>query len=593
MKKIKLKMKRYVFSLAAGLVVAAGVSAQQQDSLLRRQMELERQFNPTLKDAVKISSLPALPEPAVRKPNVEYASWAGRTNPPMEIAIPRPASIMTEIPYSTERGYFFLNAGNYANVDGALGYRVVDTENDKLNVRVLHNSTNGDVKYVQQSDPATITAYFMDTKGGAEYSHLFDAYRLNLQASYLHSKFNYYGNTFGKDRLFDDEKQRLEVFQLSAGMDAFEWEADKYRGYVDFMHFSSKFGCEPGEKGTAGSQLEAMAGMTRPFDGGSQWGVDGKVKGVFYNRPSGIKNYLLVDAAPFVLFDGLNWETRLGADVQLQFGDNDRIRVAPNVEFTLMMTDKSSLYANVKGGIDDNTYLNVMRESRYYKPGVAVKPSFTYMDVEAGIKMGELEGFRLDVFGGFRKTDDAHFPVMDQVLQSVPETEIETEIETDSETALTEWVVKEPLVPAYGDLSHSHIGGLIRWNIWAPLDISFRLKKNFYSVKEARLGDGKIEDAEAWNMPDVETDVRVVIQTSNEMKFTVDYYLASGRWSFFNGENVKMKNINDLNASMIYNITPAISLNVRVHNILSKKYDIWYGYPAQTINILGGFAFQF
>ena len=55
----------------------------------------------------------------------------------------------------------------------------------------------------------------------------------------------------------------------------------------------------------------------------------------------------------------------------------------------------------------------------------------------------------------------------------------------------------------------------------------------------------------------------MVIQTSNEIKFTVDYYLALGRWSFFNGENVKMKNINDLNASMIYNITPAISLNVR------------------------------
>ena len=54
MKKIKLKMKRYVFPLAAGLMVAAGVSAQQQDSLLRRQMELERQFNPTLKDAAKI-----------------------------------------------------------------------------------------------------------------------------------------------------------------------------------------------------------------------------------------------------------------------------------------------------------------------------------------------------------------------------------------------------------------------------------------------------------------------------------------------------------------------------------------------------------
>ncbi len=590
MKKIKLKMKRYVFPLAAGLIFAAGVSAQQQDSLLRRQMELERQFNPTLKDAVKISSLPALPEPAVRKPNVEYASWAGRTNPPMEIAIPRPASIMTEIPYSTERGYFFLNAGNYANVDGALGYRLVDTENDKLNVRVLHNSTNGDVKYVQQSDPATVTAYFMDNKGQAEYSHRFDASHLEVEASYLLSQFNYYGNTFGKNRIFDDEKQRLKVFHAKAGLESSESEENRYKGIVDFKHFSSKFGSLLTEKGMAGNQLEAMAGMMKPLDGtDAQWGADAKVTGVFYSQPSDVKNYLLVNAAPFVLFDGMGWNARLGADVLLQFGENDMVRVAPNVEFTLMMTDKSSLYANVKGGIDDNTYLNVMQESRYYKPGVAVKPSFTYVDVEAGIKMGELEGFRLDVFGGFRKTDDAHFPVMDQVLQSVPE----TGIETDSETALTEWVVKEPLVPAYGNLSHSHIGGLIRWNIWAPLDISFRLKKNFYSVKDARVGELEIDEAKAWNLPDLETDVRVVIQTSDEVKFTVDYYLASGRWSFFNGENVKMKNINDLNAGVVYNITDAISLNIRAHNILSKKYDIWYGHPAQTFNILGGFTFQF
>ena len=585
MKKIKFTMKRYVFPLAAGLIFAAGVSAQQQDSLLRRQMELERQFNPTLKDAVKISSLPALPEPVTRKPSMEYASWAGRTNPPLEIAIPRAASIMTEIPFSKEKSYLFMNAGNYANVDGALGLRLVDTDNDRLNVKVLHNSTNGDVKYAQKSDPATVTTYFMDTKGEAEYSHLFDAFRLNLQASYLHSRFNYYGNTFGKDRFFNDEKQRLEVFHLNAGMDSFEWEEDKYRGCVDFKHFSSKFGAEQDEKGTAGSQLEAMAGMTRPFDGAdSQWGADGKVKGVFYNRPSGVKNYLLVDAAPFIWLEGMNWKTRLGADVLLQFGESDMVRVAPNVEFTLMMTEKSSLYANVKGGIDDNTYLNVMQESRYYKPGIVVKPSFTFVDLEAGVKMGEIEGFRLDVFGGFKRTDDAHFPVMDQVLYAEPDAEPEP---------VTEWIAKGTLVPAYGNLSHSHIGGLIRWNIWSPLDISFRLKKNFYKVKEARIGESEIEDAEAWNLPDVEADVRVVVQTSNEVKFTVDYYLASGRWSFFNGENVKMKSINDLNAGMIYNITPAISLNVRVHNILSKKYDIWYGHPAQTINILGGFAFQF
>lgn len=579
MKKNRLTMKKYIFALAAGWMFAAGVSAQQQDSLLKRQMELEREFNPTMRDAVKINSLPALPEPAERKTSLEYATWAGRTNPPLEIAIPRPASIMTEIPFSTEKGYLFLNAGNYANVDGAFGFRLVNTNKDRLNVRILHNSTNGDVEYVQESDPATVTAFFMDNKGEAEYSHLFDASRLNLQASYLHSQFNYYGNTLGGTRLFDDEKQRLGLFHLNAGLESAASEETQYAGYIDFNNFSTKFGSILTEKGTAGNQIEAMAGMNGPFAGtDSRWGMDANVLSVFYNRPADMENYLLVKVAPFISFEGMNWHTRLGADVLLQFNESDMVRVTPNLAFAWLITEKSSLYANVKGGIDDNTYLNLMQESRYYKPGIAVKPSFTFVDLQAGVKMGEMDGFRLDVFGGFRKTDDAHFPMLDHVLY------------TDIITTL---VANELLVPLYGNLSHSHIGGLIRWNIWAPLDISLRMKKNFYTVKDAHWGDAEITDTKAWNLPDVEADVRVVMHPSEQLKFTVDYYLATGRWSYFNGENVKMKNINDLNAGASYNITDAISLNVRAHNILSKKYDIWYGHPAQTINFRGGFTFQF
>ena len=61
-------MKKTIYIVAA-LLISTGIFAQTQDSLLRRQMELEREFNPTLQDANKINSLPAIPQPTVGKAN--------------------------------------------------------------------------------------------------------------------------------------------------------------------------------------------------------------------------------------------------------------------------------------------------------------------------------------------------------------------------------------------------------------------------------------------------------------------------------------------------------------------------------------------
>jgi hypothetical protein len=82
-------MKKYIFAIAAvSLLLTSEVFAQQPDSLLRRQMELERDFNPTLLDANKINSLPTLREPIVQKANTNYSTWAGRTTPPWKLLCP-------------------------------------------------------------------------------------------------------------------------------------------------------------------------------------------------------------------------------------------------------------------------------------------------------------------------------------------------------------------------------------------------------------------------------------------------------------------------------------------------------------------------
>jgi outer membrane cobalamin receptor len=54
-----------------------------------------------------------------------------------------------------------------------------------------------------------------------------------------------------------------------------------------------------------------------------------------------------------------------------------------------------------------------------------------------------------------------------------------------------------------------------------------------------------------------------------------------------------MDNINDLNLGAHYNINESFSIQLKANNLLLQKYDIWYGYPAQGFNVMGGFTFKF
>lgn len=570
-------MKKIYIAMAA-LALSAGLFAQTQDSLLRRQLEVERDFNPTLLDADKINSLPALREPVVQKANTNYSTWAGRITPPLEIALPRPAGIMTDIPFNLKKGYLSFHAGNYANIDGAFGYRLVDQPNHNLAFTFLHNSTNGDINYLQEdSDPAGNTAYFMDNLGKLAYKHDADAILLNMHLSYLNSGFNYYGNSFEHARYFDNKNQRLGVLNVHLGLTSKESDRLNYRGSLDFSNFSTKFGYDRNGDPVKGNQLNATAGFDKPFrDINTKVGVDGSLLTTGYSND--FDNYFLINAAPYILFGGLNRSARLGADVLFQDADKIRVRVVPNVKLHLGVTDKTSLYANIHGGFQHNTFLDMMNESRYFLHYASVKPAFSIVDIDGGVKIGEANGFRIDLFGGFRKTDAAHFL-------------IHHGREVIGGDGLGEF--REVLYPVYGNLAHSHIGGLIQSNIWSPLDVSLRLKKNFYDVTDMTIGDVAVSEPKAYNQPGFEVDMRASLDIIEGLKFTLNYYFAGDRWSHYQGVEQEMDAINDLNLGGVYEINDAFTLSLRVNNLLSQKQDIWYGHPAQGLNASGGFSFKF
>ena len=73
-----------------------------------------------------------------------------------------------------------------------MGYHILSTEKDKLNIWYSHRSTNGKVKYIQMDDEK-VKAKLNDNLGGINFKHVFDKTIFSIGAKYGYSAFNYYG----------------------------------------------------------------------------------------------------------------------------------------------------------------------------------------------------------------------------------------------------------------------------------------------------------------------------------------------------------------------------------------------------------------
>ena len=583
-------MKKYIFALILGLFTTFGLYAQAlQDTTLTRQLELQREFNPTLQDANKINSLPVVRQPQVAKANTDYAPWTTRATPPLEIALAKPGKIMTDIPYNLQRGYVKLNAGNYGNIDGALGVKFIDSQTDKLNFMFLHNSSNGNIDYNQDVTPNKIKMKQMDNFAKLNFKHIFEASEFDINTSFLHSQFNYFGNNFGATtRILDDNNQALSVFNLKASLHNTLPQPINYRGSFSYNYFTTKYGRTFNDESMGGSHVDANIDLNKSFMGGDNLlGIKGEFTGVFYDEiktldeGEKISNFIMVDANPYIHFEGFNWKMRLGANLDFVFDDENKFYVSPNVALSTLIAENTSLYINAMGGVGKNTYLDMYRESRYLQPNTIVKHSYTPFAIDGGAKIGAIDGFRIDVFGGYKKTKDEHFLVL------------KSDYPFGSSLPNQPWTYQEFLQPILGDLTHSHIGARVHSNIWSPLDVSLKVQKNFYSVSKIK-GLGAIPtELEAWNKPGLEVDVNVVFSATDKVKVMLDYYFANERWSIVDGQSAAMDDINNLSAGALYNITKMFTLNLKANNLLNQTYDMWYGHPAQGISIMGGFTFKF
>lgn len=97
-----------------------------------------------------------------------------------------------------------------------------------------------------------------------------------------------------------------------------------------------------------------------------------------------------------------------------------------------------------------------------------------------------------------------------------------------------------------------------------------------------------------WHMLPFKASLYAQYSFGKKFHLNANLYTLSGSYYVLpNGDFGKVKPAQDLNAGAVYNISKNFNLWLNANNLLSYKYQRWYGYQSYGFNILGGIMVKF
>lgn len=556
------------------------------DSILNPHINIEREYTPIIQDASKINTTPARHQvDATQYPFLFENTVPLLRNLPNTVLDQGSGSINTQVEYNKHKGYLTLGGGTRLNLEGTLGYRFIETEKDQLDFFATHNSTDGNVDFLN-ANPLfkKAKAKNMENFVKAKYSHQFSTLKWYLSASFLNNSFNYYGNPYwnplNTSPIVDniDKKQGVNIITAETGVKSEDNANIEYGIDIKYDHISYKYGPDinndgPGANIIDGSVLLAKVIATDQKVGIKAGGMYQSIDKVSFpiEASTNLHNLKLFRANPYYQINAGNVDLVLGVNINYALDINDKFAIAPNVTGSFRFNDKSKIYLTVDGGINDNNMVTMFRENRYINPNSRIDISQTLYDALFGVRTGSLEGFEFDIHGGYKYTKDEHLFTAGNN---------------------TSWA--NVSTPIYANLGTGNFGGYIKTYLIPYTDLSLEANAYFYNVsKYSSLNVSDPSEKKAWGLPNIKLNASADFTFIPNLVLGIDYILQAGRKNYIAGSTLDMKNINELNFRAIYNFNSIVSVYGRVSNILNQKYEQYYGYTIQGTNVWGGVSFKF
>lgn len=596
----------------------------QSDSALNRSVTVERDFQPVIQAAGKVSTKPAVVETSIEPTPIEYSQYTASVQPTATFnpLLSQPTRFEPTAPYN---GYV-RGAIGHPNTLFGFGYHLDDGKNSILDVHAGHHAEWG-------------TATLSKSSLGLDFKHTFSTCDLYFGVEGGNIYYNKYGHWYDYTTFYttnrdfggweknevayankvpttDRDLTSLWTAEAFVGVRSNPKQDIQYKVQTGYMLFSKPGAVSEHQIRTHGSvdwsseahHVGANIYVQNNFRQLRNALAEAIPDSLYHN----IHNFRI---EPYYVYEGKRVRVHVGVNLDLNVGrgqnelsgvENLSFAPSPHINLEAQIAKQwLTIYADIEGSHGFGTLQDYMEENRYrlIHQGI-VEPhaaSYTPVDAELGFHIRPYRDLLFEIHGGY-----AYMIHQDVWVASA-----------DSASIAIGGVNKKML--GAGDFTYFHtnyqrgkVGGQINYHLRDILRINVNGDYYFWS------GDTTVYDRPNWELA-----VRVDGRIDKHWSVYSDNKFAGGRKALvYNGatdtySEHMLRPILDCNLGVEYNMwvgrskgerlkvksegeqilrpepKPNLTLFFQLNNWLHHKNELFYGYRSQGINFLIGATYRF
>lgn len=570
----------YKISVFILLLMTATAWAQDEDELSPEVINVVRPYTPSVSDAFKVKEDASLPDSiATDKKPMEYTINSVPVASTFTPAKGKATRLAVERPERIYNNYASLGFGNYTSMLAEFYSNFEISRYDDFSVFLRHNSSQGGIENVVLDDK------FYDTRLNLGYkSSLRDmTYQINVEG--LHQLYNWYGlpiDTFTADQA--ETIDPVHSFMGAAIGGAIQTEDSFFTdGDVLLRYFGDSY---------SSSELFAQLQPKFAFEVGRQHiGINADVSYVSggfeqsYNNPDTdiAYSYLNLGVHPYIKLNQDRFSAVIGVAVYAGM-DNEAsesdVFIYPKLEASYRLSgDAAIVYAGVDGGLEQNTYYDIVQKNPFVSPTLFIAPTNKEYDAYAGLKglVNTKLGYDLKV--SYSKEEGVPLFIINpyDVMQPFDDTNEDF---------------------AYGNSFGVYYESMTTLEVFGELRYDFN---NNYTVGfNASYFNYDAVAREVLNLPELTASLFAKANFTKKFYGGLDVFFVGKRKEFL-ANNTFFDNFNvvtldsfvDLNINFGFNVNDQLSIFLKGNNLLGENYQRWLNYPVQGLQFMGGATYKF
>ncbi|MEI7503058.1 MAG: hypothetical protein WCJ61_07225 [Paludibacter sp.] len=570
------------------LMLSFGLSAQKKDSIVNRNVTVEREYKPIIQDAGKINSMPKVLEPKVDKTPAKYSDFNLPLTADFNIHTLPAAELEREKHKESKGGYGRVGLGNYFNTLADFAYPIIKMPDLRMDVSLNHFATFGDKAH-------------STTKAALAFDKYFDNFDLYAGVSGGHEYLKYYGDNYNnqnktidlnsldqtaiyqaknivginskamslKNLTKDSTSETFWRFNANLGIRSLPLSTDlRYLAELQYNVFDE-------HNGLTENVIHSKAGFNA-LSKENRLGVDVDLYNMIYqtDKPVIINSpnaYSVLALNPYYSIENPDFDIRIGVKSSFSFGQGKSFNPSLDVRTEWKTIPKYlSMYAGITGGYQVNTMNASYAENRYLSPGIRIDDTYTPYELFVGIKVKPIYNLLLDAFIDYKRIDNQYFFI---------NREYNPQNKTADSTIFT-----NRFDAIYSGASHLKIGMRANYNLRNRVNVELKGAYNSWTVDNTQF---------AWNKPKWEASLNTDVHITRELSVSFNTFLEGARYAKLGNSAIRMRPKIDINLGTSYAYNNWLTFFGKVNNLINNPYQEYYGYQVQGINALFGASFSF